>query len=65
MKKVAKLVAVSFLTRVIVDENAEQEEILAEAKKKFQAKLDNNELSDNLEYIENDEECPYVKGEEK
>lgn len=57
--KVAKLVAISLLTRVIVNENATQEEILAESKKKFQAKLDNNELSDNLDYIDNDDECPF------
>lgn len=58
-KKVAKLVAVSFLTRVVVDKNATQEEILAKAKNKFQAKLNNNELGENLEYIEEDTECPF------
>ena len=59
MKKVAKLVAVSFLTRVVVKETATEEEVLKEAKIKFQDKLDNNELADNLEYIDPDEECPY------
>ncbi len=59
MAKVAKLVMVSLLTRVIVDENATDEQIVAQAKSGFQAKLDNNELMDNLESIEDDKEVPY------
>tara|TARA_R110000796_G_scaffold1673_4_gene6977 strand:+ start:1092 stop:1817 length:726 start_codon:yes stop_codon:yes gene_type:complete len=59
VKQVAKLVAVSLLTRVIVDEDASDEDILDKAKTKFQDKLNNNELDDNLEYIEDDTECPY------
>ena len=61
-KKVAKLVAISLMTRVIVDEDATDEQIVQEAKKNFQAKLDNNELMDNLESIENDEEIPFGEG---
>ena len=57
--KVAKLVMVSLMTRVIVDENSTDEQILEKAKARFQAKLDNNELMDNLESIEDDEELPY------
>lgn len=57
--KVAKLVMVSLMTRVIVDDNSTDEQILEKAKARFQAKLDNNELMDNLESIEDDEELPY------
>lgn len=57
--KVAKLVTVSLMTRVIVDEDATDEQILDAAKPRFQAKLDNNELMDNLEEIYDDDECPY------
>lgn len=53
--KVAKLVMVSLMTRVIVDEGSTDEQILEKAKARFQAKLDNNELMDNLESIEDDE----------
>jgi hypothetical protein len=59
MAKVAKLVMVSLMTRVIVDENATDEEIISASYKGFQAKLDNRELGDNLESIEDDEELPY------
>lgn len=64
MAKVAKLVTVSFVTRVVVKENATEEQILNEAKKGFQAKLDNNELVDNLESIKDDEELPYGEAPE-
>lgn len=56
--KVAKLVAVSFLTRVIVEENATEEEVLEKAKSNFAFKIE-DELSENLEYIVDDIECPY------
>lgn len=56
--KVAKLVAVSFLTRVVVEENATEEEILEKAKSNFAFKIE-DELSENLEYIVDDIECPY------
>lgn len=56
---IAKLVAVSFLTRVIVDENATTEEILEASKQGFIAKVVNSELEDNLEYIKDDTECPF------
>ena len=58
MSKVAKLVAVSLITRVIVDENATDAEIIEIAKGKFQNKLE-TELNENIEYITEDEECPY------
>lgn len=59
MSKVAKLVAVSFLTRVIVDENATQDEIIKASEQGFRDKIDNHEIGDNLEYIDDDTECPY------
>lgn len=54
MGKVAKLVSFTFITRVVVDENASDEEIVALAKPKNKAKIDNDELFDNLEGIEID-----------
>lgn len=54
--KVAKLVTIELITRVIVDENATDEEIVEAAKAGFQEKLDNNELLENLESIKDDTE---------
>ena len=61
----AKLVAVSLMTRVVVSDDATDEEILQSAKKNFLEKVE-TELSENLEFIEDDEEIPYgeLKGEE-
>jgi len=56
--KVAKLVHVTLLTRVIVDETATREETLSKAKKGLQTQLD-HDLSDNVESIEDDKECPF------
>jgi hypothetical protein len=58
MSKVAKLVTISLMTRVIVDENASEEEILNSARPKFIQKVQ-EELSENLEEIWYDNECPY------
>lgn len=59
MKKyVAKLVYVSLVTRVVVDENATDEQIVEASKSKFIDKV-NTELMENLEEIIDDEECPY------
>lgn len=60
MSKVAKLVSVSLITRVIVDENATDEQILELAKAKFMDKL-NTELGEHVEDIADDTECPYDK----
>ena len=59
LKPVAKLVSITLTTRVIVDESDDEVAILDKAKRGFQAKLDNNELLDNLESIEDDKELPY------
>lgn len=63
-KKVAKLVYVSLATRVIVDENASEEEILNTARPKFIEKVV-NELSEHIEDIWYDNECPYDEETDK
>lgn len=57
-KKVAKLVYFSLITRVVVDEDASDEEIINSCYPNIQAKIDNNELGENIEDIRNDTECP-------
>lgn len=58
MKK-AKLVKYSFMTRVIVDERFDTEDdIIRMSKHKIFEKV-KNELGENLEEIEDDEECPF------
>lgn len=56
--KVAKLVCVSLMTRVIVDENATDEQILEKSKANFIEKI-STELGENLESITDDEEVPF------
>jgi hypothetical protein len=58
MKKVAKLVSISMMTRVIVDENATIAEILLESRQNFIEKV-RDELSEHLEEIFDDTEMPY------
>ena len=58
MSKVAKLVSVSLITRVIVDEGASESEILELAGIKLAEKIQ-HELTEHLEEIEDDVECPY------
>lgn len=58
MTKVAKLVKVSLITRVIVEENATDEEVLQKSALAFKYKV-NEELSENLDSIEPDVECPF------
>jgi hypothetical protein len=58
MAKVAKLVYLSMVTRVIVDEDAREEEIVEAARNRFIDKI-NTELGENTEEIEDDIECPY------
>lgn len=57
--KVAKLVEVSLLVRVIVDENATEDQIIQATYPKLQDKLDNREVGDNVMSIEDDEEVPF------
>lgn len=56
--KVAKLVYVSMMTRVIVDEDATDEQILEAAKPRLIDTVQ-TQLGENLEDIVDDTECPY------
>ena len=58
MKKIAKLVTVSLMTRVVVDEDATDTQILEQAKGHFIDKI-NTELNEHLEEILDDEEVPF------
>lgn len=53
----AVLVSVSFITRVIVEDNATQEDIIDLARPRLFEKVQ-NELYANLESIDDDTECP-------
>lgn len=57
MRKVAKLVAYTFMTRVVVDEDASDEQIINASKRMIKLKVQ-NELGENLLSIEDDKECP-------
>ena len=57
--KVAKLIEVSLLVRVIVDADATEDQIIAATYPRLQEKLDNREVGDNIVSIEDDEEVPY------
>lgn len=59
LRPVAKLVYVTLVTRVIVDESDDEVAIMAKAKKGFQAKIDNDELVENILKIKKDKECPH------
>lgn len=55
---VAKLVTCSLMCRVVVKNGATEEEIIEAARAKFSEKIQ-SELGDNIETIEDDEECPF------
>lgn len=63
MAKKAYLVVSTFVTRVIADENLEDEknwqELVNKSKEVIIAKIQNDELSENIEDVIEDEECPY------
>ena len=54
----AMLVKVSLMTRVICNDDATDEEIIEKARYQLVEKVV-NELDENVEEIEDDEECPY------
>jgi hypothetical protein len=58
MGKVAKLVTITMSTRVIVDENASESDIIELASIRMSEKIQ-HEFNENLESIEDDTECPY------
>lgn len=59
MAKVAKLVVVSFVTRVVVEENDSLETIASLVEKNIIAKIQNDELQENIEDVLEDKECPF------
>ena len=63
MGKVAKLVCVSLMTRVIVEDGLSEEDELAEiaeqVKPQFVDKIMNDGIGDHLESIVDDTECPF------
>jgi hypothetical protein len=58
MGKVAKLVTITMTTRVIVDENASESDVIEQASIKMSEKIQ-HEFNENLESICEDTECPY------
>lgn len=58
MPKIAKLVTVSLVTRVIMEDSATDEQIMEVAKPRFVDKI-TTELGEHLESIDDDTECPY------
>ena len=58
MAKVAKLVMVSMMTRIVVEENATDEQMLEASKPAFLMKI-NTEIGEHLEQIVDDTECPF------
>lgn len=56
--KVAKLVTVSLMTRVVVDENASDEQIMDKAFKGLLNALESSAL-ENIEEIKPDSDCPF------
>ena len=62
--KVAKLVYVSLMTRVIVDDDATEAQILDVAKPRLIYTM-NSDLSEIIEEIVDDEEVPYDPNHDK
>jgi len=58
MAKIAKLIKVSLMTRVVVDEKATDEQIFNEAMCKLKVQLHHDKM-ENIENIEDDTECPF------
>jgi hypothetical protein len=59
IEKKAVLVYTSFVTRVVVDEDASDDDIILTAKQKFNLNQAFDEFSENVEEIVEDEECPF------
>jgi hypothetical protein len=58
MTKTAKLVTAYLKTRVVVEDNATEDDIIWAAKQNFREILE-NDIGENIEEIEDDEEVPY------
>ena len=69
MAKKAFLVVTTFVTRVVVDEDLENEnnynELVEKTADNIIAKINNGETSESIEAIRNDDEMPYgsIEGE--
>jgi hypothetical protein len=59
MSKVARLIGISLLTRVIVDEDWNEEELNDIAVRQFKEKLDTEGIWDSVDQNTLDEELPY------
>ena len=59
MAKVAQLVYIDLVVRVIVNDDDAEEYIIAAAFPKVQNMLNNYELFENVSEIKLDEQCPY------
>ncbi len=57
--KVAKLVSITLMTRIVVEDTAKHHEIEEIARNRFINNLE-TDLSDNIDSIVDDLECPYI-----
>ena len=62
--KIAKIVRIQFVTRVIVDELDSEDFVIAKATKNIQEKIHNGEVAENVENIFEDKEQPYDHGKD-
>lgn len=63
--KVAKLVTVSVTTRVVVEDNASDEQIMEDAMFRCLINLQNDGICDHLESVVDDTEMPFNSKEEE
>ena len=67
MSKKAFLVATTFMTRVVVDEDLENDEnyeaLVSKVEENLKERIANGETCENIEDVFEDEECPYKEGE--
>lgn len=61
--KIAKLVYTSFITRVIVEEEATDEEIIEATKRKLSLQTTYEPIGDHVQEIVDDVECPAAEDE--
>ena len=62
--KIAKIVIIQFVTRVIVDELDSEDFVIAKATKNIQEKIHNGGVGENVENIFEDKEQPYDHGKD-
>lgn len=64
MGKIAKIVILTFTTRVIVDELDSEDVIITVAAKSVESKINSGDLRDSVEDIFDDKEQPYDHGKD-